>query len=129
MLCLPQKPLSLAEAWSQPNARDTILRQAVCPRPSHLPLCVSPGPESASPLGLPEGPDAADHATQSRSWNLKVTPLRGVCATAKERRKEGTLRIAEGGSLMGLSQESGESRGQHRGAACSTFPLRGAQSL
>ena len=52
MLCLPQKPLSLAEAWSQPNARDTILRQAVCPRPLSPPfVCLS-----CSWVRVPPGP-------------------------------------------------------------------------
>lgn len=80
--------------------------------PLASPLCVSPGPESASTLGLPEGPDATDHATQSRSWNLKVTPLQGIRATAKEHRKEGTKRTRRGWLSNGaVSQESGESRG------------------
>ena len=66
-----------------------------------------------SRLGLPEGPDATDHATRSRSWNLKVTPLQGICATAKEHRKEGTVRTRRGWLSDGaVSQESGESLGQ-----------------
>ena len=66
-----------------------------------------------SRLGLPEGPDATDHATRSRSWNLKVTPLQGICATAKEHRKEGTVCTRRGWLSDGaVSQESGESLGQ-----------------